>query len=712
MDRRHFVKTCVAAAALAGVPAQAQMPHIDLPEDRVALPDEGWNLWIDKDAPWQDDEIFLPEDVDLARLQHNPPTGGWRALYARHSGPDYAAVTLPTTVEEHFWGRYGSRSYTPQEYRYAADDPGPQNGAYAGVSWWWREIDIPRAMRGSRIWLCVRGVRMRAEVYLNERLVGYSIVEELPFECDVTAAANPDGPNRLALRITNPGGRYDWVDGTTIRWGKVNVYRSHGFGGIDRELTLHASPRDCRIADAWVLNTPQAKTIAVFAEIEGNAGESMTFEVIDPLSGKTLAKAAGEEQPSQTGSASRLMRASISCPEAHLWDLDTPMLYRLRVTLSTAQGEKDIRVVPFGFRWFAPDGLGTNAVFRLNGRRIKLYSAISWGYWGHNGLWPTPELAEREVIQAQKLGLNCLNFHRNVGKEDVFRAQDRLGLLRYMEPGGGKLAIGKLPAGVAVNAAGIVMQQTTSEADRFSQRFMLAKCRAMVRAFRSHPSLIQYTLQNEIGADLKDPATFTPLDIMHQEDPSRSVVLNDGFSAPPRSAPQAWYAPWTDRMIRSDQEPWADWWNNHQGAGDQWYDNFYKDANDFTYRQPLTPLWSSSAKWKAAPWPIIMRRWYASSSRTDSAAAVPATILRIIARSSTAAIGSSIAGASAKPFPPQTVSIAPLAISATRAGSNISKTSASAMRWISWRSADGSPPQSKTIPASSIICATSRAIRT
>jgi beta-galactosidase/beta-glucuronidase len=168
-------------------------------------------------------------------------------------------------------------------------------------------------------------------------------------------------------------------------------------------------------------------------------------------------------------------------------------------------GETDVRHVRFGFRWYAPDGLGKDAVFRLNGRRIKLYTSISWGFWGHNGLFPTPELAEREVTQAKRLNLNCLNFHRNVGKEEVFRAHDRLGLLRYMEPGGGKLSIGKLPRGVAANAAGIVMQSPHDAADRFSQRFMLEKCRYMVRAFRSHPSLIQYTLQNELGADLKNP---------------------------------------------------------------------------------------------------------------------------------------------------------------------------------------------------------------
>ena len=594
MDRRTFLEGC-AAGTISGLNLQAQAAGhtraAEFPSDfgpgSIVLPDDGWNLWIDPAAPWQDDEIFLPEDVDLKKLPTNPPTGGWENLYARSSGPDYQSVTLPATVEQYFWGKFGLRPYTPEEYRFAADDPVPQNGAYRGVSWWWRNIEIPAAMKGRRIFLHLRGARMRAEVYLNGKLTGYSIMEELPFECDLTDAANLGATNHLAIRITNPGGRYDWVDGTVIHWGKVNLYRSHGFAGLDRELTVYAAPRIARIADAWVFNTPEPRTVTAFAKIEGAPAGPVKFDVLDPATGRLLVTASAEAQTANAKDGSRIARATLHYADAKLWDLPTPNLYRLRVTMSAAGRAHDVRYRTFGFRWFAPAGLGTDAVFRLNGRRIKLFSSISWGFWGMNGLWPTPALAEREVRQAQRLGLNCLNFHRNVGKEELFRVHDRLGLLRYMEPGGGKLAIGKVPPGVSTSAPDIVMKKATDEADLFSQRFMLAKCRAMVRAFRSHPSLIQYTLQNEIGANLSNPETFTPLEIMHEEDPSRSVVLNDGFSPPPRSASQAWFPPYHDTMLRSDKEQWADWWNNHQGAGDQWYDEFYEDAEHFTYRQPL-----------------------------------------------------------------------------------------------------------------------------
>jgi hypothetical protein len=159
-----------------------------------------------------------------------------------------------------------------------------------------------------------------------------------------------------------------------------------------------------------------------------------------------------------------------------------------------------------------------------------------------------------------------------------------------MEPGAGKMAIGRLPSSVQTSAQAsgpsIVMQRPTDPADVFAQRYMFVKCVEMVKAFRSHPSVIEYCLQNEIGADLKNPDTIAILEAMRKEDPSRCIVLNDGFVAPPTRAAQAWFAPWDAKLHRSDEEEWGGWWNQHQGAGDQWYDEFYKSPTDFTYKSP------------------------------------------------------------------------------------------------------------------------------
>lgn len=613
ISRRTFLQSTAAASLLPALPALASAPNAapahEWPENGTLIPDDGWHLWVDQHAEWKDDRIFLPEDVDIAKLPVNAPTGGWEVL---GKAANAIPVTLPSTVEQHFWAKFGSRPYTPEEYRYAADDPVPQNGAYLGVSWWYRSISIPESMRGKRIFLHIRGARLRAEVYLNRKLVGYSIMEELPFEADLTGAANPGGENLLAIRITNPFGRYDWVDGLNAQWGAVKLYRSHGFGGLDRGMTISAHG-EVRISQLWALNKLEPKSIEIKMEIQAStptfAGDA-TVEVIDPVSKKVIATrmvmfgaATGAScydaipvtgKPTPPGqcvdakSTSTVQSINLTCAGAELWDLSHPKLYDLRATVSATHGQSDARTIPVGFRTFAPEGLGKDALFRLNGRRVKIYTSISWGYWGLNGMWPTPELAEKEVTQAQKLGLNCLNFHRNLAKEDVLRAHDRLGVMRYMEPGAGKMAIGKLPAAAQANAAGIVMEKATNPADVFAQRYMFVKCVEMVKAFRSHPSVIEYCLQNEIGADLKNPDTLAILKAMRDEDPSRCIVLNDGFVAPPRKAAQAWYEPWNDKLHRSDEEEWGGWWNQHQGAGDQWYDEFYKSPTEFTYKSPVT----------------------------------------------------------------------------------------------------------------------------
>jgi hypothetical protein len=578
VSRRQFLATSGVGAAVALAPAVASG------SDLLAVGDEGWRLWIDQAAPWKDDVLHLPSAVDLKALPINPPTGGWASL-----GSDNGLVVdLPTTVEQHLWGKFSDRPYGADEYRYAEDDDVPRYGGYKGVSWWSKAIDIPAAAKGKRVMLNLRGARLRAEVFLNEQLVGYSIMSELPFSCDLTQAMRPGEANRLAIRITNPGGRFDWRDSTTMTWGKVKLFASHGFGGLDRGLTLSVHPKAARIDDAWVLNTPEPRRVTGFMEIalENAASPAKLaslrnragLELVDDRTGRLVSADIRLEVLDVVGPNRLRARFAVDAPAAKLWDLETPNLYRLRFHWSERKGEVDTREVRFGFRWFGVEGVGTDAILRLNGRRVRLYSAISWGYWGYNGLWPTPELARREVTSAKTLGLNTLHFHRNVGKPEVFTAMDEMGLMRVMEPGGGRHAIGKdLKPGEALSAA-----------DAFSRQFMFEKCQAMARAFRSHPSLVQYTLQNEIGANLANPDVQAVLKAIHDIDPSRAVILNDGFVK--RGAAQAMYLPYSDHYYRSDVEEWGGWWVEHQGAGDQWYDKFYKGKDDYIHRQTGKPF--------------------------------------------------------------------------------------------------------------------------
>ncbi len=566
--------------------ASGIFPRAASSQMEIPVPDTGWKLWLDRSARWEDDSLWLPADVDLRRIPVNPPTNGWRVL---ESG-ELPTVTLPTTVEEHFWGVNGLRPYRGGEYVYESEDSVVRNGTYAGVSWWVRDVIVPASAAGKKAVLFVRGARLRAEVYWNRKLVGYHIIGETSFTCDVSAAIRPGWSNQVAIRITNPGGRLDWADTDLMTWGKQAFHKSHGFGGLDRgiRLVLHG-PLWC--TDVHVLNTPRPDSVSAFCTAKNSTGTALDavvrFDVLDPAAGDSICGSSRLSARIPSG-ASLSVSSPVVARFAKPWTLADPRLYTLRASIEARAGKRQLAdrcAVTFGFRWFEPSGVGDHAVLRLNGTRIRLLSAISWGFWGMNGLWPTPALAEREVKDAKAFGMNCLQFHRNVGKPEVLDAQDRLGLFRYMEPGGGQTALGTAFSLYAPSpAAPPDVSGSGGEPVSFAERYMEEKIVRMVRDERSHPSLIMYSLQNEIHPDLRNPRIFHLLRRVHREDPSRIVVLKSGFPEV-RPVNQAWMKPYDDSVYCDRGDGSSGWWDAHTvGGPGVWKDAMYRGPEDFTHR--------------------------------------------------------------------------------------------------------------------------------
>ncbi len=63
MTRRTFLKSTAAASLLTALPALADAPDAapahEWPENGTLIPDEGWHLWVDQQAEWKDDRIYL-----------------------------------------------------------------------------------------------------------------------------------------------------------------------------------------------------------------------------------------------------------------------------------------------------------------------------------------------------------------------------------------------------------------------------------------------------------------------------------------------------------------------------------------------------------------------------------------------------------------------------------------------------------------------------
>lgn len=551
--------------------------------DVIDLSDKPWSLWCDRQASWKDDALYLPGEFDLKSLPVNPPTIGWERMYSKEGiKEDVKQVNLPSTVEEHFWGKYSHRSYNQTEYFFAHDDPEVKNGIYQGVSWWWRKVFIPKEWEGKKLKIKFPGARLRAEVYLNEHLVGYNIVAETPFEVEITDAAPHGEENWLAVRITNPGGRLDWPDFSlpeigvpSFFWGNYELPLSHGFGGLDAGIKLIATD-PVWIENIFIKNKPEVTDITIQITIRNTLKETVKGNLTISI---VLKNHPQDIEWKYAASGINLKPGEVvfsypTCiPDAKLWDLENPNLYTARVELNVRRGEIiDTKEQVFGFRWFEVRGLGKDAKFYLNDRRVVLRSAISWGFWPPNGLFPTEEFAEKEVRTAKDLGLNMLSFHRNIGRPIVLQKQDEMGLLRYEEPGAGCFSWSR---------------------SEFARNYEKEKTRRMVLRDRNHPSLIIYAIQNEqVKVPPDNPYVKEIMDLVHQLDPTRIVILKSAWSeAPPEKLGpefgqgEAFYLPYDDSYYHDDGTGWCGWYDQHTVGGPGIYrDSLYKSPHDFSHR--------------------------------------------------------------------------------------------------------------------------------
>ncbi len=144
-----------------------------------------WKVWLDKEAEWKNDKLYLPDEFELSEMPLNKPSCGWMEMY-NSKGEN---CKLPTTVEEQFGTSH--------------------DWIYNGVSWFYTTFNLTDEWNGKSVWLDIEKYNHRVEVFINEKLVGYDAVGLLPYKCDISSAL-VSGENRIALRITSAGGIREW----------------------------------------------------------------------------------------------------------------------------------------------------------------------------------------------------------------------------------------------------------------------------------------------------------------------------------------------------------------------------------------------------------------------------------------------------------------------------------------------------------------------
>ena len=376
---------------------------------------------------------------------------------------------------------------------------------YHGVAWYWCEFTAnSNPHPDGRHLIRFHCADYLAEVWVNGTRIGIHEGGEEPFAFDATGAVRPGADNLLAVRVLSP--THDPVDGITLETvasgrrdypdPRDNAYST---GGIVGSVELAAVPA-VRIEDLHVEPDWKSGDVRVSANLR-NAGKAtqkvkLGLFIAPAVGGECLGEGAVsiEAPPGDTPAVGTLHVA-----HHRLWELNDPCLYR--VTARTGSVEQSVRC---GFRDFRFQ----NGYFRLNGRRIRLHGPLYVVLqYPVTQIFPLDEdLLRRDVINMKAMGFNIVRVTCGAALPRQLDLLDEAGLLVCEEHFGAREL------------------KESPEMERRWDRSL----GAVVKRDRNHPSIVMWSLLNEVKDGRLFRHAVESLGLVRGLDQSRLVSLGSG----------------------------------------------------------------------------------------------------------------------------------------------------------------------------------------
>lgn len=386
-----------------------------------------------------------------------------------------------------------------------------------GVIWYWRKLALPgRLDPSTRYLLRFWAVFYKADVYLNGQWAGGHEGGESPFTVDLTQAACPGAENMLAVRVLDPTD--ETIDGMTLDHVPHRTYGGKYIptpGGIIDSVELLERPA-VYLSDMWVRPDWETGRITIDAEVVNTLDHpvSVSVEMSVALDGNPARLAQTATTCELAPGCSHVPSLALDVPEWQLWELDSPTLYRVTSHLtSQAIGDRtDVTSVRCGFRDFRfKDGY-----FRLNGRRLYVRSALTANHAPVGIYTPydhgtEPDLIQRGMIEAKRLGLNMVRFIGSTPRRNVLDTCDEIGLMLHIESMASFSSFTHAP-------------KTPETRERFDRSI-----REMILRDRNHPSVAIWGLLNEVHRDTSGfDYARDGLPLVRRCDPTRFVLFSSG----------------------------------------------------------------------------------------------------------------------------------------------------------------------------------------
>jgi beta-galactosidase len=376
---------------------------------------------------------------------------------------------------------------------------GSATGYHEGGVWEYRKtLSVPLDWRDGRVYLQFEGVYRGAMVYVNGDL----------------AATRPYGYSEFTV----PLDRF-------LRFGAENTIkvearahkdsRWYPGGGIYRNVWLSVLDPVHVAIDGVTITTPsvddEGAIVAVATEVQNETVHTRTVRVaheITDVSGGVVAS--GVAPLTLVAGETGVVRQSLLVADPQRWGTEHPHLYSCRTTvLDPADDGRTLDEVSntFGIRSLSVDA---KRGLRINGETVKLRGACVHHDNGPIGAATIDRAEDRRVELLKAAGFNAIRSAHNPISRAMLAACDRLGML------------------VMDESFDMWTEPKTDDdyANQFSE-WWRADIESMVRKDRNHPSVIMYSIGNEIpdiGRPLGSRIGRELADAVRALDPTRLVT--------------------------------------------------------------------------------------------------------------------------------------------------------------------------------------------
>jgi len=377
--------------------------------------------------------------------------------------------------------------------------PGGSGAGYlnGGIGWYRKEFKLPKNFKDKNIFIEFDGVYMNSDVWINgvhlgNRPYGYSsfqyeLTQHLKFGSD---------KNVLAVRVN--------VQQPCSRW--------YSGAGIYRNVRLNVTDPVHIAHWGTYITTPEVSeneaTVRVETKIwnQTSSTQQVTLEtiIIDELGNKVADRNSLQkvEVDSQT-----TFEHIIKIPKPKLWSLENPVLYRVELKVYTNDNLVDNRETPFGIRSFE---FTADKGFFLNGKHVDIKGVCLHHDLGSLGAAVNKRAIERQLEIMKNMGCNAIRTSHNPPAPELLDLCDRMGFLVMDE------AFDEW-----------IRSKTRYGYGQFFNQWSEKDLADMIRRDKNHPSIIMWSIGNEIPEQNNDNAyemSKRLVDICRTEDPTRPVT--------------------------------------------------------------------------------------------------------------------------------------------------------------------------------------------